>query len=258
MKRTLTILFLCLTLGLGAAVSAQDKPATAQTPAAKPSTPLPSAEQIVNKYVQALGGKAAIEKITSRQATGTFELPAMGVSAPVTMYSKAPNKTVLTIDITGFGVIQRGYNGTVGWEVNPQTGNRELSGGELAQIKLGSDFYRDIKLAQIFPKMTVKGIEKVGGNDAYVIEGTSADGLTETMYFDTQSGLVVRTDMATDSPQGKMNVSSYSSDYRDVDGVKVPFTIRQSTPTIEITIKLDSVKQNVAIDDAKFNRPTAQ
>ncbi|MFL6277758.1 MAG: hypothetical protein ACJ74G_21430 [Blastocatellia bacterium] len=263
MKRTLTTLLLCLTLGFAAAVKAQDKPAhdkptQAKPPEAKPSTPLPSAEQIVNKYVQAIGGKAAIEKITSRQATGTFEIAAMGVSGPVSMYSKAPNKTVLTIDISGFGLIQRGYNGTVGWEVNPQTGNRELSGAELAQMKLGSDFFRDIKMMQLFPKMVVKGVEKVGGSDAYVVDATSADGVTETMYFDAQSGLIVRTDVVADTPEGKTQVSSYSSDYRDVDGVKIPFTIRQTTPTIEFTIKLDSVKHNVAIDDAKFNKPASQ
>jgi hypothetical protein len=245
-------------MGLAAAVSAQDKPAPAQTPAAKPKTDLPSAEQIVSKYVQAIGGKAAFEKLTSRQETGTFELAAMGVSAPVEISAKAPNKTILTINIEGFGTIQRGYNGTVAWENNPQTGLRELSGGELAQMKIGSDFYRDIKLMQVFPKMTVKGIEKVNDKDAYVVDATSADGLTETMYFDAQSGLIVRTDVEAESPQGKMKVTSYASDYRDVDGIKVPFTVRQSTPQIEFTIKLDSVKHNVAIDDAKFNKPAAQ
>lgn len=258
MKRTLTTLFLCLTLIFGAAVMAQDKPAPAQTPAAKPKADLPSPEQIINKFVQAIGGKAATEKISSRQATGTFELAAMGVSAPVEMAAKAPNKTVMTIDIAGFGTIQRGYNGTMGWENNPQTGVRELSGSELTQMKIGADFYRDIKIMQLFPKLTVKGVEKVNGNDAYVVDATSADGFTETMYFDTQSGLLVRSDIEADTPQGKMKVTSYISDYRDVDGVKVPFTIKQTTPTIEFVIKLDSVKHNVAIDDAKFNKPSGQ
>src|ERR1700754_3372217 len=126
MKRTLTTLFICLTLTV--AVMAQDKPAPAKTPDAKPATALPNADQIIAKYVQAIGGKAAIEKHTSRQEKGTFDLPAMGVSAPMESYSKAPNKTVFTIDIPGFGMVQRGYNGTTGWESNPQTGLRDLSG----------------------------------------------------------------------------------------------------------------------------------
>ena len=261
MKRTLTTLLLCLTLGFAAAVKAQDKPAQdkptqAKPPEAKPAAALPSADQIIDKYVQAIGGKAAIEKITSREMKGTFEIAAMGVSGPFESYSKAPNKNMISIDITGFGTVQRGYNGAVGWDSNPQTGLRELSGGELAQMKLGSDFYRDVKLKQLFPKMTVKGVEKVGGRDAYMVEATSADGITEKMYFDTQSGLLVRTDTEADTPEGKMSVTVLASDYREVDGVKLPFTIEQKTPTIEFTIKLSSIKHEVAIDDAKFNKPT--
>jgi zinc protease len=258
MKRTLTALFLCLMLAFGAAVSAQDKPAAAQTPAAKPSGELPTAEQIVNKFVQAIGGKAAVEKLTSREEKGTFELPAMGLSAPIVIYSKAPNKTVFTIDIESIGTVRRGYNGTTGWSEDPQTGLREMSGGELAQMKIGSDFYRDIKLMQVFPKMTVKGVEKVNGSDAYVVDATSAEGLSETFYFDTQTGLLVRSDVEADTPQGKMKITSLPSDYREVDGMKIPFTLRQNTPQGEFVIKLDSVKHNTAIDDAKFNKPAGQ
>ncbi|HJQ24522.1 MAG TPA: hypothetical protein VKA60_11450 [Blastocatellia bacterium] len=256
MKRTLMTLFICLTLAV-AAVQAQDKPAQAKAPDAK-STALPTADQIIDKYVQAIGGKAAVEKLNSRLEKGTFELAAMGLSAPFESYSKAPNKTVFTIDISGVGTIQRGYNGTVGWSSDPQTGLREMSGGELAQTKLGSDFYRDVKLKELYPKRTVKGVEKVGDRDAYVVEATSADGITETMYFDTQSGLLVRTDADAESPQGKQHVTALISDYREVDGVKIPFTLVQKTPQFEITIKLDTVKHNVPVEDTKFNKPAAQ
>lgn len=258
MKRTLMTLFLCLSLIFAAAAMAQDKPAPAKTPDAKPAAALPSADQIIDKYVQALGGKAAIEKLNSRQSKGTFDLPAMGVTAPFESYSKAPNKSMFIINIEGFGSVQRGYNGALGWDANPQTGLRELSGSELAQIKLGSDFYRDAKLMQLFPKMTVKGIEKVSDRDAYLIEATSADGITEKMYFDTQTGLLVRTDMEADTPQGKVPATILMSDYREVDGVKIPFTMMQKTSSFEFTIKLESVKHNVAVDETKFNKPAAQ
>jgi hypothetical protein len=255
MKRTLTTLFLCLTLTVVA--MAQDKPAPAKAPDTKPAA-LPSADQIVTKYVQAVGGKAAIEKLNSRQTKGTFDLPAMGVSAGMEAYAKAPNKSAFTIDVPGFGLVQRGYNGTVGWESNPQNGLRDLSGNELAQMKLGAEFYRDVKLQQLFPKMTVKGIEKVGGQDAYVVEATSAEGIMQKMFFDAQSGLIVRAETEADTPQGKMAVTVLYSDYRDVDGVKIPFTTEQKSAAIEFVIKLESVKHNVPIDDAKFNKPAAQ
>ena len=255
MKRTLTTLFLCLTLTFVAL--AQDKPAPAKAPDAKPAD-LPSADQIVTKYVQAVGGKAAIEKLTSRQEKGTFEIPAMGVSASLEAYSKAPNKSVFTIDIPGFGQVHRGYTGSAGWESNPQNGMRDLSGNELAQMKLGAEFYRDIKLQQLFPKMVVKGVEKVGAQDAYVVEATSADGIMQKMFFDKQSGLLVRAETEADTPQGKMAVTVLYSDYREVDGVKIPFTTEQKSSAFEFVVKLDSVKHNVPIDDAKFNKPAAQ
>jgi len=258
MKRTLMTLSLCLALIFAAVARGQDKPAPAKTPEAKPPAALPTADQIIDKYVQAIGGKAAVEKLTSREAKGTFELAAMGVSAPFVNYTKAPNKSVFTIDIAGFGTIQRGYNGSVGWSSDPQTGLRELSGSELAQMKLGSDFYRDVRMMQLFPKMTVKGIEKVGDRDAYLVEGTTADGYTEKMYFDTQNGLLLRTDSEADTPQGKIPATVLTSDYREVDGVKIPFTMVEKTPTIEFTLKLDSVKHNLPVDDAKFNKPAAQ
>ena len=259
MKRNLryrVIVSVCLTLLLAAMAVAQDKPAA--KPTDKPAPALPSANQIIDKFVQAIGGKAAVEKLSSRQAKGTFDLPAMGVSAPMEVYSKAPNKTYMTIDIPGFGAVQRGYDGTVGWSSSPQEGLRELTGGELSQMKIGSDFYRDVKLLQLFPKMTVKGIEKVSDHDAYVVEATSADGFTEKMFFDVQSGLLVRTDYDAETAQGKMPMSSVLSDYREVDGVKVPFSTSVKSAVMEYTVKIDSVKHNVAVEDTKFAKPAGQ
>jgi len=247
----MTIILTCLALAVSAFAQSNQAKATD----AKPAGALPSVDQVLDKFVQAIGGKAAMEKVTSRTSKGTFDMPAMGVSAPIVMYAKAPNKTFLTIDIPGFGTFQRGYNGTGAWEQNPATGTRDISGAELAQSKLAAEFYRDIKLKQLYSKMEVKGVEKVGERDAYVIEATSADGGTEKMYFDTQTGLLVRSDIEAVTEQGKFPVTSLLEDYREVDGIKMPFTVRQNSPVNSFTIKIDEVKHNVPIDDAKFNKP---
>jgi hypothetical protein len=105
--------------------------------------------------------------------------------------------------------------------------------------------------------MTVKGVEKVGGQDAYVIEAVSTEGIMQKIFFDTQSGLIVRVDMEAETAQGKMSVTSLYSDYRDVDGIKLPFTVEQKSSAIEFIIKLDSVKHNVEVADTKFNKPAA-
>jgi len=224
----------------------------------KPAAGLPTVDQILDKYVQALGGKAAIEKITSTASKGTFEIPAFGASGSAEIWEKAPNKTALMLDIPGFGVVQEGFNGTVGWSQDPQSGLREKSGAELESAKIDADFYKPLRLKQLYPKITVKRKDKLGDKDAYVLEATPASGSTETWYFDVTTGLLGRLDIERESPQGKISVQVFQEDYKDVDGIKIPHTVRQVSSAFTINIKLDQVKHNVAVDDAKFNKPAAK
>ncbi|MEK6299293.1 MAG: hypothetical protein AABO41_01105 [Acidobacteriota bacterium] len=253
MKKTLTIMILCMAVAVAAL--AQQKPADQ---AAKPVEPTPTVDQILDKYVQALGGKAAMEKITSTASKGTFEIAALGLSGSAEVWEKAPNKTALKLDIPGFGIVQEGFNGTVAWSQDPQSGMREKTGAELAATKLDADFYKPIRLKQLYPKIAMKGKGKVGDNDAYLLEATPAEGAAETWYFDAATGLLTRMDLERETPQGKMAVQVFSEDYKAVDGVKVAHTIRQITPAFTIIIKLEEVKHNVPVDDAKFNKPATQ
>lgn len=218
----------------------------------------PTVDQILDKYVQAIGGKAAYEKLTSRVEKGNFDIPAMGAGGPIEIYSKAPNKNLVVITIDGFGVVQEGFTGTVAWANDPQSGLREKSGTELADAKRGADFYGPVRMKEHYPKMELKGKEKVGAGEAYVIVATPAGGSPETLYFDTKSGLLVRQDATRETQAGTMNVQALLEDYREVDGVKIPFVIHQNSDAISFVIKLTEIKHNVAIEDAKFNKPTNQ
>lgn len=240
-----------------AAQSAQAKPATGQAPAAASSAPLPAVDQIIDKYEQASGGKAAWDKLTSRVEKGTFEMEQMEGSGTQEIYAKAPNKELFVTDLPSFGVVQRGFNGTAGWQDNPQTGLADVTGDELAAMKRQADFYGVFDLKSLYPKMTVKGKESVNGHDAYIVEATPADGAPVTMSFDATSGLLVRAETVADTPMGKSNVETTLSDYREVDGVQVPFQIHQDMGGFAFTIKLTDVKHNVPIDDAKFDKPAS-
>jgi len=254
MKRTLSLLLLLPVFAVAAlAQGGQQKPADS-----KPAGAMPTADQIIDKYVQAIGGKAAIEKLTSRVVKGSFEIAAFGASGTAEIYAKAPNKNLGVFTIAGFGVFQEGFDGKVAWAQNPQEGLREKSGAELATAKLESEFFKDIKLKQLYPKIAVKGKDKVGDKEVYVVEATPVESSVETWYFDTQTGLVLRQDAERESPQGKANTQVFLDNYKEVDGIKVPFTIRQVSPMFTIDIKIEEVKHNVPIDDAKFNKPAAQ
>ncbi|HKC65336.1 MAG TPA: hypothetical protein VKB86_16965 [Pyrinomonadaceae bacterium] len=255
--RKATIIILGLLVSISAMAQNAQPSTHVSTNAAKASTALPTVDAVLEKYVNAMGGRAAIEKIKSRVSKGTFELASMaGVKGTVEIYEKAPNKQVAFLNIPGIGTDAEGFNGTIAWELEPDSGVvHEKSGLELASARRDAEFYEELKFKELFPQMTLKGVEKVGTSAAYVIEAVPAEGSAEHFYFDTATGLLVRHDSIEEGDGGKKPVEEYYSDYRAVDGIKVPFALRQKSPGMELAIKITEVKQNVAIDDSKFNKP---
>ena len=236
------------------------RPAHAQ--AAGSSTP--TVDQILERYVQAIGGKAAIEKVTTRVMKGALELTPSGdtgsiVPGTVEIDMKAPNKRMVASNVPGSGADQRGYNGTAGWYVDPDEGPKDLTGSDLDAIKSEAEFYRELKLKDLYSKMAVAGKASVGNGQAYIVDATLPDGSLEKFYFDVQSGLLVRDDSPVVIPdEGQTTQESLLEDYRDVDGLKLPFTIRRARPDGDSTIKFTEIRNNVPIDDAKFEKPKPQ
>jgi hypothetical protein len=242
------------------------KPPTAKTSdskttvsaAAQSVAGMPGTDAIFARYQKAIGSPEDLRKITSRVSRGTFELTVAGISASLEVYEKAPNKTLTVIELPGFGTILQGYNGSIAFEQQPQSGLRELSGKELAKAKRSSDFYDDLNLKAQYTKLTLTGVETVGANQAYRIEALTPEGDIEKLYFDKQTFLLVRKDESSVTPQGVFPVQIYIEDYREIDGIKIPFASRISNPSIgNIVIKLTEVKHNVAIEDSKFDKPSA-
>jgi hypothetical protein len=259
MKRFAIICFFVL---LATSLSFAQTPSPAK-PEAKPEPKvpagtLPTVDQILDKYVQALGGKEALEKQTSRSSKGTFELPAMGATGTFAGEEKAPNKSLRVIEITGLGKLDGGYDGKVAWSRDPIQGLREMSGAELVMTKIDAEFYQPLKMKELYKKLEVKGKEKVGSADAFVVEATPSEGNPLKLYFDASTGLLIRQDAETETPQGKLPTESLFEDYRVVDGVRLPFVLKMNTPAFGWVIKVEEYKHNVAIDDAKFNKPAAQ
>lgn len=228
------------------AKAAETKPTAAQ---------MPSVEEILAKYVKAIGGREANEKIKSRYSKGTLELMPMGIKGVFETYAAAPNKSYNKTSLAGLGDIVEGFDGQTAWSVSALQGNRDKEGEELIQTKLINDFYREINLAKLYPKMELKGTEKVGDNEAYVIVGTPIGSPPETFYFDTKSGLLVRQDVTAVSPEGKIPTKTFFYDVREVDGVKTPFKIVSILPQFEITFTFTEIKNNVAVENSKFAKP---
>ena len=228
-----------------------------QQPAEKPAAALPTANQILDRYVVALGGKAAIEKLHTRISKGSFEAAQGGIGS-VEVYAKAPNKNALIVDVEGMGQFRQGFDGTVAWTENPQSGVREMDGQELSVTRRSAVFHGALKLRELYPQMTLKGTQKVGERDAYLIEADPGDGSLRRMYFDARTGLLLRNEIERDTPQGRATFRTDLEDYKEVDGVKIPFTVRQANPNLTLVVKLSEVRHNVPVDDAKFAKPAAQ
>ncbi len=223
---------------------------------ARSSGNTPGVDQIISKYVQALGGAASYQKLTSRVVKGTFVINgAQNISGAFEGYEKAPNKSIAILEFPGVGVVREGYNGVIGWSQEPQEEARAMTGAELASTKVDADFYKDIRLREIFPKLTFNGAAKVGDKLTYKLTGISKDGYSETMYFAVDSGLLLRTDSIEESPAGKAVLEIQYEDYREVDGIKIPFTARHRSPELNFILKINEVKHNIPIDDDKFEKP---
>lgn len=231
----------------------KEPPAKSVAPDAAASTP--SVDAIVNRYVEALGGRAALEKLTSRVTTGTIDVSAMSLSGKIEIREKAPNRILSVVTIAG-AAFRQGFDGDVGWTDDPENGVREQTGAELNEARRGADFHHPLHLEKMYSKLNLVGQEKLGDRTVYLVEGALADGGDpDKLYFDTQTGLVTRIITVRHLPQGVSAFREDFEDFRDVDGVKLPFTIRQSGGDSEFTIKLETVQHNTAIDDAVFSKP---
>ncbi|HJY86329.1 MAG TPA: hypothetical protein VKE24_05780 [Candidatus Acidoferrales bacterium] len=227
--------------------------ASAGTAAAQATSP--TVDQILAKYVQALGGKGAYEKLTSRVTTGTLEAPSEGVTAQVSVFAKAPDKSLIVVETPGGGRLQQGCDGRTAWSDNPLGGVREISGQELSVTRRSAVFHQATKLRELYPKMTLKGTEKVGEQDTYVIEADPGDGSLRRLYFDVSSGLMLRSVIERDTETGRGAFELTLENYRDVDGIKLPFVVRAQSPGTSYVIRVSEVKHNVPIEDAKFSKP---
>jgi len=224
-------------------------------PEIKPADPKANVDAILNQYVQALGGRDVLQRVTTRVMKGTL-IAQGGMKAPLEVYEKAPNKT-LTIFRAPHGTNQMGFDGAIGWTKTPEQGLREEAGQQLDFIKSEAEFYKELKLKERYSKLTLLGTALLENREAYVIEAAPPRGQPEKLYFDRQTGLLVRLDAVPNLGQEKTQMQMYFEDYRAVDGVKLPFAIRRARPGFTWTYQYDEIKLNTPLDDSRFNKPAA-
>ena len=233
------------------ATEGEMKPPTAAGAPRGGGAPQVTADQILEKYIAAVGGADAVNKINTRISKGVIQVA--GNETQTEILQKAPNKR-LSISHQGNSDSFTAYDGTGGW-MGTAARNRDMSATDAASYEIDAELHFPTRIKEIFPQLRPGRPETVNGTDCNVLNGSTAARMQVRMYFAKDSGLLVRLVRYTDTPLGRMPVQIDYSDYRDADGVKIPFKWTLARPAGRFTTQLKEVQSNVPIDDSKFAKP---
>jgi photosynthetic reaction center cytochrome c subunit len=226
-------------------------------PVANPATAgTPPADQILDKYIQALGGADALAKLTSFTAKGSSHLFGEVKNDAAEISAKAPNLLVTVVHQTE-GDVARTYDGRDAWVMLPLTvvGQYPLNASMLDGAKLDAQMAFPGGLRQFFNNWRVTYPSVVNGKPVYVIQGSLPSGLLATFYFDKQTSLLTRMVRYAGSSMGRVPTQIDYSDYRPVAGVMMPYKWTYSWISGQEQYELTQIQPNTAVDAAKFGKP---
>lgn len=212
---------------------------------------MPTTEQVLERFVQASGGAEAIQHLSTRVEKGA-RTGAGGKNSAVEVVTKSPDESRMR---DGESVTV--YDGHGAWVANPGRPARSLSGPELETMKLGADLHLPLDLKQQFAQLRGVRTEEVNGREAYVLVGFNPGHPPVKFDFDAQSGLLVRIETVTATPLGYNPMEIDYADYRNTNGVEVPFRQTMAQPGRSSVIQFDEVQQNVPVNDGEFTKPAA-
>jgi hypothetical protein len=248
-------LSLLIAVLITAQLSCRRAPSTEPGPAAA-ATPSEQAaiDQILQRYEQALGGKEAIEGITSERMKGTFQIG--GMAGKIEGWTKDPNKTLVVIDFPRLGILKKGFDGEARWVQTPAGTFENSNPQEIAELERDAEVYSPGKIKGLFGSMKLDNKARLNGREMYVIEGKPSRGPAEKLFFDVENGLLVRWDMARrQEGRGTVFVKVHLEDYKEVGKLKAPFKIRFAFESFTFLVQVDELEYNIPIDDAMFRKP---
>jgi hypothetical protein len=224
-----------------------------------------TAEEVVDRSLTALGGRAAHAKITSRSTVGSITIgtPAGEIVGSIEIWNVAPNKSrsVIRADLTALGagqlVIDQRFNGETGYALDSLQGNRDITGNQLDNLRNGSFPHPYLTYRENGVKVSLAGKETVDGREAHVVLFTPPRGSAIRQYIDAKTFLPIKIVLTVNVPQLGSDIEQTTafSDYRDVDGIKIPFTVASTSTVQNFSVTIAKVEHNVKLDEAMFSKP---
>jgi hypothetical protein len=241
-------------VGTPPVLTSDAEPEHAEAAPAASAGAAPTADQILDKYVAAVGGADALHKISTRVSKGNIGIG--GHETPIEVFAKAPDKR-MSVTHAASGDSITAFDGQGGWLGNTGRPARDMSGQEAEAAKLDADFYFATHVKEIFSSFRVGRPDKIGDQPVNTVICMRQGQPPVRLFFDQSSGLLLRQVRYTDTPVGRNPTQIDYADYREVDGVKVPFRWTLARVNGRFTIQIQEARQNVPIDDAKFAKPAA-
>ncbi|MDT8368178.1 MAG: hypothetical protein RQ745_03150 [Longimicrobiales bacterium] len=226
------------------------------TPPPLAAQDLPPAEEIIDRYVEAIGGREAALTPVSTRTTGSFSMPAMGVTGDLVLLTGEENEMVTRVTVPGMGELLSGYTGEVGWSVDPLTGARLLDGLELAAMEDQADRRYLVRDPALFERFETVGEEAYGGEACWEIEYVWRSGRTSRECYSKESGLVIAAVTTQASPMGSIEVVTEISEYRRFGEILVPTSMRQNAMGQEQVMTIETVEFGT-VEAAEFEPPAA-
>ncbi len=215
---------------------------------------MPSVDDILARSVEAMGGAAALNAVTTRIIKGTIDVGGVSRGGSFETYGVAPGKILTVMQPNSSSTIKLGFNGKTGWYLSDGAVNA-LKGGDLAVLQREADFYAPLRTRINFAKVTMPGMSKIGYRDVYVLDLEPAIGPAERMYIDAETYLPVRINTTRTVGRVKEPVEIYLDDWRAVDGIKYPFSTSQSSPSLKLGFTVKEIRHNVPVDATMFEPP---
>ena len=225
-----------------------------------------TADDIVEKHLTAIGGRAALGKLKSRSMTGTITVSTQAgpLSGSIEILNEEPNKSrsLIKLDLSSLGagqmILDQRFDGTSGYIIDSLRGNREVTGNQLETMRNGSFPNPFLNYKETGATVELGAKEKVGEREAYLLVFKSKNGTVARQYIDAESFLPIKAVVKVEDPQiGEIEQTTELRDHRDVDGVKVPFQVIATNAFQTSTITITKVEHNVKIDETLFSKPAA-
>ena len=216
---------------------------------------LPSVKDVLVKSVEAVGGQEAWSHTTSRRVKGVYQTEDSSTFFAIEILQKSPNKSLMKLTFPNGLVLREVSDGQTAWVEDWKGGYHAYTGAALAVRLKEADLLVNLKTILSAAGGKVSGPEKVGAHTVYVVEYATVKNLVSRMYFDVESGYLVRTEDVYTTPEGPYVVKLDLDDYRDVEGLKFPFRMKRTEKGAVMNIRITQVMVNPAIDDSIFLKP---